>query len=66
MEKKFHNKAEECLDEFQLEQAYQYVKQALDIDSKNINALDVMAAVQMEMGNVDSAKNISFLFSYFF
>lgn len=54
------------MDQFELEKAYQYVKRALDIDSKNLQALEMMAAVQMEMGNVDSAKNISFYQIYYY
>lgn len=51
-------KAEECLDEFQLEQSYQFVRQALDIQPENLRALDIMGAVQLEMGNVESAKQV--------
>jgi thioredoxin-like negative regulator of GroEL len=52
--------AEDCLDQFQLEDAYKFAKQALDMEPNNIKALDVMAAAQVEMGNVESARNISF------
>ena len=48
------------MDQFELEKAYQYVKRALDIDPKHVQALETMASVQMEMGNTDSARNISF------
>jgi Tfp pilus assembly protein PilF len=48
------------MDQFELETAFQHVKKALDIDPKHVEALEMMASIQMEMGNVDSAKNISF------
>lgn len=48
------------MDQFDLEKAYQFVKRALDIDPNHIQALETMASVQMEMGNTESAKNISF------
>ena len=54
------------MDQFELEKAYQYVKRALDIDPKHVQALETMASVQMEMGNTDSARNISFLFEIHF
>lgn len=56
----FFLKAEQYIDQFELETAYQYIKQALDIDPKHVQALETMASVQMEMGNVESAKSISF------
>lgn len=46
------------MDNCDLETAYKYVKQALDMDPKHVEALETMAAVQMEMGNSESAKNI--------
>ena len=46
------------MDQCELETAYQYVKKALDIDPKHAEALEIMASVQMEMGNSESAKNI--------
>lgn len=50
--------AEEAIDRCELEAACKYAKQALDIEPKNISALDTMASIQMEMGNNESAKNI--------
>lgn len=46
------------MDQCDLETAYKYVKQALDMDPKHIEGLETMAAVQMEMGNTESAKTI--------
>ena len=46
------------MDQCDLEAAYKYVKQALDMDPKHIDALQTMASVQMEMGNTESARNI--------
>lgn len=46
------------MDQYELEKAFQYAKKALEIDPKNLHALDTMASIQMEMGNVDSAKNL--------
>lgn len=57
-------KAEELMDQYDLEKAYQFAKRALDIDPVHIQALETMASIQMEMGNTDSAKNISFLSIY--
>ena len=51
-------KAEDCLDQYELERAYDYVKQALDLDSKDVESLNLMACVQMEMGNCESAKSL--------
>lgn len=51
-------KAEECIDRCELETAYKYAKQALDIDGKSVDALESMASIQMEMGNNESAKNV--------
>ena len=50
--------AEQCMDECDLESAYKYVKSALDVDDKHVRALETMASVQMEMGNVESARGI--------
>ncbi|CAF0940492.1 unnamed protein product [Brachionus calyciflorus] len=50
--------AEDFLDQYELEKAFQYAKKALDLDPKNPHALDTMASIQMEMGNVESAKSI--------
>jgi tetratricopeptide (TPR) repeat protein len=50
--------AEECMDRCDLETAYKYAKQALDIDGKSVEALESMAAIQMEMGNSESSKSI--------
>ena len=57
----FYFQAEECIDSFELESAYYYVKQALELDPKHVEALEMMASVQMEMGNAENAKTISFL-----
>ena len=46
------------MDQCDLEAAYKYVKQALDMDPKHVEALETMASVQMEMGNTESARNI--------
>lgn len=46
------------MDQCDLETAYKYVKQALDMDPKHVDALETMASVQMEMGNAESARNI--------
>ena len=46
------------MNQCELETAFQYVKKALDIDPKHVEALEIMASVQMEMGNSESAKNI--------
>ncbi len=50
--------AEECIDRCELETAYKYAKQALDIDGKSVDALESMAAIQMEMGNNESSRSI--------
>ncbi|RNA35938.1 putative assembly chaperone of rpl4 [Brachionus plicatilis] len=50
--------AEDFLDQYELEKAFQCAKKALDIDPKNLHALDTMASIQMEMGNVESAKSL--------
>lgn len=46
------------MDQYELEKAFQYAKKALDLGPKNLHALDTMASIQMEMGNVESAKNL--------
>jgi tetratricopeptide (TPR) repeat protein len=46
------------LDQYELEKAYEYVKTALDLDDKNVDSLNMMACIQMEMGNCESAKSL--------
>lgn len=46
------------MDQYELEKAFQHAKKALDINPKHLHALDTMASIQMEMGNVESAKNL--------
>lgn len=56
--KNFEIQAEDFLDQYELEKAFQYAKKALDLDPKHIQALETMASVQMEMGNTESAKSV--------
>jgi Tfp pilus assembly protein PilF len=51
-------KAEDYMDQYELERAYECVRQALDLDGKNVDSLNMMASIQMEMGNCASAKSL--------
>ncbi|KAM4687774.1 uncharacterized protein O3C94_006221 [Discoglossus pictus] len=59
-------KTEECLDNFNYELAQMFCQRALDMDPTNLDILDMMGNICMELGNVEKAKQISFIiFAHF-
>jgi len=51
------DKAEGCLDEYNLELAQKFCERALQIDEKNIRALQLTAGLFLDMGDVENAQN---------
>ncbi|TWW79271.1 hypothetical protein D4764_10G0003010 [Takifugu flavidus] len=59
-------KTEECIDTFDFEMASLFCQRALDIESNNLQALDMLGHIYSELGNTHKAKEISFAFVYVF
>lgn len=53
---------EECIDTFDFEMASLFCQRALDIESNNLQALDMLGHIYSELGNTHKAKEISFAF----
>lgn len=51
---------EECIDTFDFEMARLFCQRALDIESNNLHALDMLGHIYSELGNTQKAKEISF------
>lgn len=52
---------EECLDSFDFEMAALFCQRALDVDSNNLQALDMLGHICTELGDTQKAKGISFM-----
>lgn len=57
-------KADECIDSFQLELACKFCEKALQIDPKNVHVLDTLGPLLLEIGDTDKAIDISFIVIY--
>ncbi|KAG7242071.1 hypothetical protein INR49_024117 [Caranx melampygus] len=53
-------KTEECMDGFDFEMAALFCQRALDVDSNNLQALDMLGHICSELGDTQKAKGISF------
>ncbi|GAA6227082.1 probable assembly chaperone of rpl4 [Lates japonicus] len=53
-------KTEECIDSFDFEMAGLFCQRALDVESTNLQALDMLGHIYSELGDVQKAKGISF------
>lgn len=51
---------EECIDTFDYEMACLFCQRALDIESNNLQALDMLGHIFSELGNTHKSKEISF------
>nr|XP_046255426.1 probable assembly chaperone of rpl4 isoform X2 [Scatophagus argus] len=51
-------KTEECIDTFDFEMAGLFCQRALDIDSNNLQALDMLGHIYSELGDVQKAKGV--------
>lgn len=56
---------EGCIDTFDFEMAQLFCQRALDIESNNLQALDMLGHIYSELGNTHEAKEISFALAYF-
>uniref|UniRef100_A0A3Q4AHJ4 Uncharacterized protein n=1 Tax=Mola mola TaxID=94237 RepID=A0A3Q4AHJ4_MOLML len=54
-------KTEECVDTFDFEMARLFCQRALDIESDNLQALDMLGHIYSELGDTQKAKGISFI-----
>uniref|UniRef100_A0A3P9Q5Q4 Si:dkey-12j5.1 n=1 Tax=Poecilia reticulata TaxID=8081 RepID=A0A3P9Q5Q4_POERE len=55
-------KTQEYMDSFDFEMAGLFCQRALDVDSNNLQALDMLGHICSELGDMQKAKSISFLF----
>lgn len=55
---------EESIDTFDFEMARLFCQRALDIESNNLQALDMLGHIYSELGNTHKAKEISFALVY--
>ncbi|XP_037130386.1 probable assembly chaperone of rpl4 isoform X1 [Syngnathus acus] len=51
-------KTEECMDSFDFEMAGLYCQRALDVESTNLQALDMLGHISLELGNTEKAKEV--------
>ncbi|KAI9536594.1 hypothetical protein NQZ68_032389 [Dissostichus eleginoides] len=54
-------KTEECMDSFDFEMARLFCQRALDVESSNLQALDMQGHICSELGDTEKAKEISFM-----
>uniref|UniRef100_A0A3Q1CGM7 Si:dkey-12j5.1 n=1 Tax=Amphiprion ocellaris TaxID=80972 RepID=A0A3Q1CGM7_AMPOC len=54
-------KTEECMDSFDFEMAGLFCQRALDVESTNLQALDMLGHIYSELGDTQKAKGISFV-----
>ncbi|KAJ4930737.1 hypothetical protein JOQ06_025045 [Pogonophryne albipinna] len=59
-------KTEECMDSFDFEMARLFCQRALDVESSNLQALDMQGHICSELGDTEKAKEISFMQVYSF
>ncbi|AWO96670.1 putative UPF0661 TPR repeat-containing protein C16D10.01c-like [Scophthalmus maximus] len=59
-------KTEECMDSFDFEMAVLFCQRALDVESTNLQALDMLGHIYSELGDTLKAKGISFEYISFF
>lgn len=52
---------EEYMDSFDFEMAGLFCQRALDVESNNLQALDMLGHIYSELGNTQKAKEISFI-----
>ncbi|XP_061676491.1 uncharacterized protein si:dkey-12j5.1 [Syngnathoides biaculeatus] len=52
------DKTEECMDSFDFEMAGLYCQRALDLESTNLQALDMLGHISSELGNIEKAKSV--------
>lgn len=55
---------EEYMDTFDFEMAGLFCQRALDVESDNLQALDMLGHICSELGDTQKAKGISFMLSY--
>uniref|UniRef100_A0A668A443 Si:dkey-12j5.1 n=1 Tax=Myripristis murdjan TaxID=586833 RepID=A0A668A443_9TELE len=53
-------KTEECMDSFDFEMASRFCQRALDLESTNLQALDMLGHIYSELGDTPKAKEISY------
>uniref|UniRef100_A0A3Q2GGY6 Si:dkey-12j5.1 n=1 Tax=Cyprinodon variegatus TaxID=28743 RepID=A0A3Q2GGY6_CYPVA len=58
-------KTQEYMDSFDFEMASLFCQRALDVDSNNLQALDLLGNICSELGDMEKAKSISFLILFF-
>ncbi|KAM9806305.1 uncharacterized protein ACBT44_013714 isoform 1-T1 [Syngnathus typhle] len=51
-------KTEECMDSFDFEMAGLYCQRALDVESTNLQVLDMLGHISLELGNTEKAKEV--------
>ncbi|XP_061531744.1 uncharacterized protein si:dkey-12j5.1 [Phycodurus eques] len=51
-------KTEECMDSFDFEMAGLYCQRALDLESTNLQALDMLGHISSELGDIQKAKGV--------
>ncbi|KAF7669524.1 hypothetical protein LDENG_00186040 [Lucifuga dentata] len=54
-------KTEECMDSFDFDMAGLFCQRALDLESTNLQALDMLGHICSEQGDIQKAKGISFI-----
>ena len=54
-----HSKIEECLDAFQYEEALRLCEQALTLEPRSAEVLDVAGPLLLELGHTDRAIKVS-------
>lgn len=50
------------MDSFDFEMARLFCQRALDVDSNNLRAIDMLGHICSELGDMEKAKGISFVF----
>lgn len=57
---------EECMDSFDFEMAGLYCQRAVDVESTNLQALDMLGHISSELGDTKKAQEISFPVGFIF